>query len=171
MSAKRIALILVTALLWLPEAHAAAASDGLPNSIVSTDLTVIGCQVREAIGLGERAKASLEGPAAASNPAATQKLLDTMYRQVRMALGNLKDRRARYKTPDPMLDLQEAKVTLAWHTIRRPVDTFFDSPAKDEWIGLAARELHAAMSALRQAEILLPLCASARGASGKGPDS
>lgn len=171
MSAKRIALILFTALLWLEGASAAASSDGLPNAIVSTDLSVIGCQVREAIGLGERARASLEGAGASANPAATQKLLDTMYRQVRMALGNLKDRRARLKASDPMLDLQEAKVTLAWHTIRRPVDTFFDSPVKDEWIGLAARELRAAMSALRQAEVLLPLCASARGASRRDPDS
>jgi hypothetical protein len=171
MLAIRIELTLVATLLWLSVATAAAASEGLPNSIVSTDATVIGCQVREAIVLGERAKARLESSGSSDDPAATHKLLDTMYRQVRMALGNLKDRKARLKTPDPMLDLQEAKVTLAWHTIRRPVDTFFDSPAKDEWVGLAARELQAAMSALRQAEVLLPWCANARRASRRDPDS
>jgi len=172
MSATRIALtVLVAALLSLSLATAAAATDGLPNSIVSIDRTVIGCQVREAIALGERAKARLEGSGGGDDIAATHKLLDTMYRQVRLALGNLKDRKARVKVADPMLDLEVAKVNLAWHTIRRPVDTFFDSPAKDEWLGVAARDLQAAMLALRQAESTLPWCANTRGASRRDPDS
>lgn len=171
MSATRIELTLVATLLWLSVATAAAASEGLPNSIVSIDPTVIGCQVGEAIALGERAKARLESSGSGDDIAVTHKLLDTMYRQVRMALGNLKDRKDRVKTPDPMLELEEAKVTLAWHTIRRPVDTFFDSPAKDEWVVLAARELRVAMSALRQAEALLPWCANPRRASRRDPDS
>lgn len=169
MSATRIALtVLVAALLSL--ATAAAASEGLPNNIVSTDRTVIGCQVREAIALGERAKVRLASSGAGDDIAATHKLLDTMYRQVRLALGNLKDRKARVKVVDPMLDLEVAKVNLAWHTIRRPVDTFFDSPAKDEWLGVAARDLQTAMAALRQVEVMLPWCAHSR-ASRLDPDS
>lgn len=171
MSATRIALTaLIAALLSLSLATAAAASEGLPNAIVSTDRTVIGCQVREAIALGERARARLEGSGTGDDIAATHKLLDTMYRQVRLALGNLKDRKARVKVADPMLDLEVAKVNLAWHTIRRPVDTFFDSPAKDEWVAVAARDLRTAMSALRQVEAMLPLCATTR-ATRLDPDS
>jgi hypothetical protein len=171
MSATRIALTgLVATLLSLSLTTAAAASEGLPNNIVSIDRTVIGCQVREAIALGQRAKARLEDSGAADDIASTHKLLDTMYRQVRRALGNLKDRKARVKVADPMLDLEMAKVNLAWHTIRRPVDTFFDSPAKDEWLAVAARDLQAAMAALRQAETMLPWCANSR-ASRVDPDS
>jgi hypothetical protein len=167
MSATRIALgALVAASLSL--AVAAAASEGLPNSVVSIDPAVIGCQVREAILLGERAKVRLEGAGIGDDIVATHKLLDTMYRQVRMALGNLKDRKDRIGGADPMLDLEMAKVTQAWNTIRRPVDTYFDSPSKNEWPGVAAGDLHAAMSALRQAETLLPWCANTRGAFAPG---
>ena len=63
-----------------------------------------------------------------------------------------------------MLDLEVANVSFAWNTIRRPVDTFFNSPGKDEWVAGAGRDLRAAMAALRQAEAMLPWCA-------KGPDS
>lgn len=171
MSATRIALTgLIAALLSLSLATAAGASEGLPNALVSTDRAVIGCQVREAIALGERARARLEGSGAGDDIGATHKLLDTMYRQVRLALGNLKDRKARVKVADPMLELEVAKVNLAWHTIRRPVDTFFDSPAKDEWVAVAARDLRTAMSALRQVEIMLPGCATSR-ATRLDPDS
>jgi len=169
MSATRIAVTVLAAGL-LSLATPAVASEGLPNAIVSIDRTVIGCQVREAIAIGERARARLEGSGAGDDIAATHKLLDTMYRQVRLALGNLKDRKARVKVPDPMLDLEVAKVNLAWHTIRRPVDTFFDSPTKDEWLGVAARDLTTALSALRQAETMLPWCAHSR-ASRRDPDS
>lgn len=171
MSATRIALtVLIAALLSLPLATAAGASEGLPNALVSIDRAVIGCQVREAIALGERAKARLEDSGAADDIATTHKLLDTMYRQVRLALGNLKDRKARIKVADPMLELEVAKVNLAWNTIRRPVDTFFDSPAKDEWVAVAAHDLRATMSALRQVEIMLPPCATTR-ATRLDPDS
>lgn len=163
MSATRIALtVLIAALLSLPLATAAGASEGLPNALVSIDRAVIGCQVREAIALGERARAKLEGSGAGDDIAAIHKLLDTMYRQVRLALGNLKDRKARVKVADPMLDLEVAKVNLAWHTIRRPVDKFFDSPAKDEWLAVAAGDLRTTLSALRQVETMLPLCATTR---------
>jgi hypothetical protein len=168
MSATRIALtVLVAALLSLSPAPAAA-DRGLPNGMVSIDRTVIGCQVRAAIALGEQARARLEGSGAGDDIAGTHKLLDTMYRQVRLALGNLKDRKGRVKAYDPMLDLEIAKVSLAWDTIRRPVDTFYNS--KDGWVDVAERDLQRAMSALRQAEAMLPWCSSSR-ATRRDPDS
>jgi hypothetical protein len=168
MSATRIALALVVALLSL-SLTTAVGGQGLPNNTVSIDRAVIGCQVREAIALGGRARARLESPAA-DDIGATHKLLETMYRQVRLALGNLNDRKSRLKFPDPMLDLEVAKVSLAWNTIRRPVDAFFNSPTKDEWLAGAGRDLQAAMSALRQAEAMLP-CASSRRPSQQDPNS
>ena len=83
-------------------------------------------------------------------------LLDTMYRQVRRALGNLNDRKAITKFPDPLLDMQINKVTFAWNTIRRPVDGFFNSPAKEEWKAAAAQDLQITMATLRQVEAVLP---------------
>jgi len=171
MSATQIELALVTALLSLSLTAAVASSQGLPNNTVSIDRGVIGCQVREAIALGGRARARLESPTAADDIDASHKLLDTMYRQVRLALGNLNDRRSRAKVPDPMLDLEVAKVSLAWNTIRGPVDAFFNSPGKDEWLAGATRDLRVAMSALRQAEAMLPWCANSRRPSGQDSDS
>lgn len=179
MSATRIALmrvvrsgssVLVAILLSLVTA-AVAGAQGLPNGTVSIDRGVIGCQVRQALVLGERARNGLDSPTAADDIDATHKLLDTMYRQVRLALGNLNDRKSRAKAPDPMLDLEVAKVRLAWNSIRAPVDAFFNSPGKDEWLTGAARDLRVAMSALRQAEAMLPLCASSRRPSEQDSDS
>lgn len=170
MSATRIALALVAALLSL-SLTTAVGSQGLPNNTVSIERAVIGCQVREAIALGGRARARLESPTAADDIGATHKLLDTMYRQVRLALGNLNDRKASVKFPDPLLDLEVAKVSLAFNTIRRPVDAFFNSPSPDEWLAGAGRDLLAGMSALRQAEAMLPWCASSRRPSQQDPDS
>lgn len=166
---RRTSTVLVAALLSLTTA--AAGSPGLPNNTVTIDRAVIGCQVQEALALGERARRGLSSPAATDHIAAIHKLLDTMYRQVRLALGNLKDRKGRVKLPDPVLDLEMSKVNLAWNTIRRPVDTFFDSPTKDEWLAGAASDLRAAMSALRQAEAMLPFCSSARRAAQSDHDS
>jgi hypothetical protein len=150
---------------------AAVGGQGLPNNAVSIDRGVIGCQVRQAIVLGERARNGLESPTAADDIDASHKLLDTMYRQVRRALGNLNDRKSRAQVPDPMLDLEVAKVRLAWNTIRGPVDAFFNSPGKDEWRADAARDLRVAMSALRQAEAMLPWCANSRRPSEQESDS
>jgi hypothetical protein len=162
MSATRIALALFLGVVSVSLTTAVASSQDLPNSTVSIDRAVIGCQVREAIALGGRARARLESQTGAEDLGAAHKLLETMYRQVRLALGNLNDRRERVKPRDPMLDLEVAKITSAWNSIRRPVDGFFNSPEKDEWLAGAGRDLRVAMSALRQAEVMLPLCTSSR---------
>jgi hypothetical protein len=127
----------------------------LPNNTVSVDPAVIGRQIRAAISLGEQARARLSSPGTDDN-AATHQLLDTMYRQVRRALGNLNDRKAVGKLPDPILDMEITKVTFAWNTIRRPVDGYFNSPAKDEWKAGAAQDLQVTMATLRQVEAMLP---------------
>lgn len=132
-----------------------ASEQPLPNNTVSTDPAVIGRQVRAAIALGEQATERLSGPGS-DDITATHQLLDTMYRQVRRALGNLNDRKSRTKFPDPVLELEINQVTFAWNTIRRPVDGFFNSPAKDEWKSEAARDLQATMATLRQVEAMLP---------------
>ena len=127
----------------------------LPNNTVSVDPAVIGRQLRAAIALGEQARARLAGPGT-DDLAATHQLLDTMYRQVRRALGNLNDRKAIAKLPDPLLDMEINKVTLAWNTIRRPVDGYFNSPAKVEWKAGAAQDLQVTMATLRQVEAMFP---------------
>lgn len=127
----------------------------LPNNSVSVEPAVIGRQVRAAIALGEQARVRLSSPGTDDNTGVHQ-LLDTMYRQVRRALGNLNDRKAITKFPDPLLDLEINKVTFAWNTIRRPVDGFFNSPAKEEWKAGAAQDLQVTMATLRQVEAMLP---------------
>ena len=127
----------------------------LPNNVVSVDPAVIGRQVRAAIALGEQARERLSSPGT-DDIKVTHQLLDTMYRQVRRALGNLNDRKAIGKFPDPILDMEITKVTFAWNTIRRPVDGYFNSPAKDEWKAGAAQDLQVTMSTLRQVEAMLP---------------
>ena len=127
----------------------------LPNNTVSVDPAVIGRQLRAAIALGEQARERLSGPGT-DDIAATHQLLDTMYRQVRRALGNLNDRKAIAKLPDPLLDMEINKVTFAWNTIRRPVDGYFNSPAKDEWKAGAAQDLQLTMATLRQVEVMFP---------------
>jgi hypothetical protein len=127
----------------------------LPNNTVSVDPAVIGRQVRAAIALGEQARERLSNPGT-DDIRVTHQLLDTMYRQVRRALGNLNDRKAIAKFPDPLLEMEITKVTFAWNTIRRPVDGFFNSPAKEEWRAGAARDLQVTMVTLRQVEAMLP---------------
>jgi hypothetical protein len=127
----------------------------LPNNTVSVDPAVIGRQVRAAIALGEQARERLSSPGA-DDIKVTHQLLDTMYRQVRRALGNLNDRKAIAKFPDPILDMEINKVTFAWNTIRRPVDGYFNSPAKEEWKAGAAHDLQVTMATLRQVEAMLP---------------
>jgi hypothetical protein len=127
----------------------------LPNNVVSIDPAVIGGQLRAAIALGEQARARLSSPGT-DDIAAAHQLLDTMYRQVRLALGNLNDRKSLAKFPDPLLNLEITKVTFAWNTIRRPVDGFFNSPVKEEWKAEAAHDLQVTMSTLRQVEVMFP---------------
>lgn len=127
----------------------------LPNNTVSVDPAVIGRQIRAAIALGEQARTRLAGPGTDDLPG-THQLLDTMYRQVRRALGNLNDRKAIAKFPDPLLDMEINKVTVAWNTIRRPVDGYFNSPAKDEWKAGATQDLQVTMATLRQVEAMFP---------------
>jgi len=127
----------------------------LPNGTVSIDLAVIGRQVRAAIALGERAREHLSSPGT-DDIEVTHRLLDTMYRQVRLALGNLKDRKDIAKFPDPLLNTEITTVTFAWNTIRRPVDGYFNSPSKDEWKAGAAQDLQVTMATLRQVEVMLP---------------
>lgn len=127
----------------------------LPNGTVSIDLAVIGRQVRAAIALGEQAREHLSSPGN-DDIEVTHRLLDTMYRQVRLALGNLKDRRDIAKFPDPFLSMEITRVTFAWNAIRRPVDGYFNAPTKDEWKAGAAQDLQVAMATLRQVEVMLP---------------
>lgn len=152
------------ALFWMSLLHVSmlalistspAVGQPLPNNTVSVDPAVIGRQLRAAIALGEQARARLSSPGTDDNTTIHQ-LLDTMYRQVRRALGNLNDRKAITKFPDPLLDMQINKVTFAWNTIRRPVDGFFNSPAKEEWKAAAAQDLQITMATLRQVEAVLP---------------
>lgn len=134
---------------------APALGQPLPNNTVSVDPAVIGRQIRAAIAVGEQARARLGGPGTDDLPG-THQLLDTMYRQVRRARENLIDRKAIAKFPDPILDVEINKVTFAWNTIRRPVDGYFNSPAKDEWKAGATQDLQLTMATLRQVEAMLP---------------
>jgi len=127
----------------------------LPNDMVSIDPAVIGRQVRAAITLGEQARASLAA-STSDDITAPHKLLDTMYRQVRLALGNLRDLKSRTKMVDPVMELEITKIAFAWNTIRRPVDSFYNSPVISEWKVSAAHDLQISMATLRQVEVLLP---------------
>lgn len=148
-----ISLLVVGMIAVLPPVP--ATGQALPNNTVSVDPAVIGRQVRAALALGEQARERLASPAS-DDIKATHQLLDTMYRQVRRALGNLNDRKAIAKFPDPLLEMEINKVTFAWNTIRRPVDGYFNSPAKEEWKAGAAQDLQLTMAALRQVEAMLP---------------
>lgn len=167
----RASAALLAALLSLTTTP--AASQSLPNSTVSIDRVVIGCQVREAIELGEQVEDRLASATASDDIGATHKLLDTMYKQIRLALMNLNDRRARARVPEPLIDLEVSKITFAWHTIRRPVDKYFDidSVRKESWLPIAAIEVQKAMVALRQAENLLPQCSLSRRTSSQAAGS
>lgn len=131
-----------------------AAAQPLPNDVVSIEPAVIASQLRAALTLGEQAKDRLAS--ADTDIAPAHKALDTMYRQIRRALGNMNDRKVRLKFPDPVLDVEISRVTFAWNTIRRPVDSYFNSPVKEEWRASAARDLQTTMATLRQVEALLP---------------
>jgi len=98
----------------------------------------------------------LQSPQALDELDQTHKMMDHMYRIVRFAVFGLNERKGITKGNDPMVDFELSKTTLAWNTIRRPVDKYFNSPARDEWAIAAVEDLQKAMSALRTVEALFP---------------
>jgi len=123
---------------------------------ISSDPKVIGRQIRAALVLGQQSIQRLQSPQALDELDQTHKMMDHMYRIVRFAVFGLNERKGITKGNDPMVDFELSKTTLAWNTIRRPVDKYFNSPARDEWAIAAVEDLQKAMSALRTVEALFP---------------
>jgi hypothetical protein len=146
-------LALLGALL-LPGPARAQLAEG--DERISSDPKVIGRQIRAALALGQLSIQRLQSPQALDELDQTHKMMDHMYRIVRFAVYGLNERKDITKGMDPMVDFELSKTTLAWNTIRRPVDKYFNSPPKDEWAIAAVEDLQKAMSALRVVEALFP---------------
>ena len=158
-SRRKLAAVIVPVLallgaLLLPGAARAQLAEG--DERISSDPKVIGRQIRAALALGQQSIQRLQSPQALDELDQTHKMMDHMYRIVRFAVYGLNERKDITKGMDPMVDFELSKTTLAWNTIRRPVDKYFNSPPKDEWAIAAVEDLQKAMSALRVVEALFP---------------
>lgn len=158
-SRRKLAAVIVPVLallgaLLLPGAARAQLAEG--DERISSDPKVIGRQIRAALALGQQSIQRLQSPQALDELDQTHKMMDHMYRIVRFAVYGLNQRKDITKGMDPMVDFELSKTTLAWNTIRRPVDKYFNSPPKDEWAIAAVEDLQKAMSALRVVEALFP---------------
>ncbi|HKC06424.1 MAG TPA: hypothetical protein VKJ67_06160 [Methylomirabilota bacterium] len=140
--------------LLLPGPARAQLAEG--DERVSSDPKVIGRQIRAALALGQLSIQRLQSPQALDELDQTHKMMDHMYRIVRFAVYGLTERKDITKNMDPMVDFELSKTTLAWNTIRRPVDKYFNSIPPAEWALGATEDLQKAMSALRVVEALVP---------------
>jgi hypothetical protein len=123
---------------------------------LSPDRKVIGRQIRAAISLGQKSIQRLQSPQMVDELDQTQKMMDHMYRLVRVALAGLNQRKDIAKGMDPLIDFELSKTTQAWNTIRRPVDAYFNAVPRDKWAIAAVEDLQKALTALRVVEALLP---------------
>ncbi len=151
-------VVLAATVLALPFHAVAAPPQSALSSTISTNPIIIGSQLREALRLAGIALQQLDRLAPEDSLDQAAATCREVYVLIRAARSGMINAKAKARFPDPLLDWEIERTTIAWNESRRPVEDANGTLSynKPEYVRAATEHLNIAVANIELVLQVLP---------------